>query len=216
MGRFLTATATSTREWSRHIELEMSAEKNSLNVSGIFFLLFLIALPFHCKKSSTAPEVEVPEQEQTSITITCNPSSGGKDTNITVSISINNTDQEIEVFGLEVTFDANKFQFRRIEEGNLTESWAAVDGNEISRGTLRVGGFMGSGNPIAQGSTGNIAEVKLKVIGSNFNDGQQRHIWPFHDKKITPKGDCILAGLSSTIWQKSGLINGIVLANGKK
>lgn len=133
-------------------------------------------MPFHCKKSLTAPEVEVPEQEQTSITITRNPSSGGKDTNITVSISINNTDQEIEVFGLEVTFDANKFQFRRIEEGNLTESWAAVDGNEISRGTLRVGGFMGSGNPIAQGSTGNIAEVKLKVIGSNFNDGQQRHI----------------------------------------
>jgi hypothetical protein len=133
-------------------------------------------LPFPCKKSLTAPEVEVPEQEQTSITITRNPSSGGKDTNITVSISINNTDQEIEVFGLEVTFDANKFQFRRIEEGNLTESWAAVDGNEISRGTLRVGGFMGSGNPIAQGSTGNIAEVKLKVIGSNFNDGQQRHI----------------------------------------
>jgi hypothetical protein len=133
-------------------------------------------LPFPCKKSLTAPEVEVPEQEQTSITITRNPSSGGKDTNITVSISINNTDQEIEVFGLEVTFDANKFQFRRIEEGNLTESWAAVDGNEISRGTLRVGGFMGSGNPIAQGSTGNIAEVKLKVIGSNFNDGQQSHI----------------------------------------
>jgi hypothetical protein len=94
-------------------------------------------LPFPCKKSLTAPEVEVPEQEQTSITITRNPSSGGKDTNITVSISINNTDQEIEVFGLEVTFDANKFQFRRIEEGNLTESWAAVDGNEISRGTLR-------------------------------------------------------------------------------
>ena len=154
----------------------MSAEKNSLNVSGIFFLLFLIALPFHCKKSSTAPEVEVPEQEQTSITIACNPSSGGKDTNITVSISINNADKEIKVFGLEVKFDADKFQFRRIEEGNLTESWAAVDGNEISRGTLRVGGFMGSGNPIAQGTTGNIAEVKLKVIGSNFNDGQQSQI----------------------------------------
>ncbi|MCK4930938.1 MAG: hypothetical protein KAT01_02140, partial [Candidatus Aminicenantes bacterium] len=76
-------------------------------------------MPFHCKKSSTAPEVEVPEQEQTSITIACNPSSGGKDTNITVSISINNADKEIKVFGLEVKFDADKFQFRRIEEGNL-------------------------------------------------------------------------------------------------
>ena len=156
--------------------MEMNEGKNPLSVSVLIFLFFLIALPFHCKKSSTAPEVEVPEQEQTSITIVCSPSSGGTDTNFSVVISINNSDREIKVFGLEVTFDADKLEFRRIEEGNLTESWAAVDGNEISRGTLRVGGFMGSGNPIVQGTTGNIAEVKLKVIGSNFNDGQQSQI----------------------------------------
>ena len=154
----------------------MREGNNPLSVSGLLFLILLIALPCYCKKSSTAPEVEVPEQEQTSITIVGSPSSGGTDTNFTIVISINNADREIKVFGLEVTFDADKFQFRRIEEGNLTESWAAVDGNEISSGTLRVGGFMGSGNPIAQGTTGNIAEVKLKVIGSNFNDGQQSQI----------------------------------------
>jgi hypothetical protein len=75
-----------------------------------------------------------------------------------------------------VKFDSDKFRFRRIDEGDLTKSWAAVDGNEISSGTLRVGGFMGSGDPIAQGTTGNIAEVKFKVIGSNFNNGQQSQI----------------------------------------
>lgn len=154
----------------------MNEGKNPLSVPVLIFLLFLIALPCHCKKSSTAPEVEVPEQEQTSITIVCSPSSGGTDTNFTAAISISNADREIKVFGLEVTFDADKLEFRRIEEGNLTESWAAVDGNEISRGTLRVGGFMGSGNPILQGTTGNIAEVKLKVIGTSFSDGQQSQI----------------------------------------
>jgi len=155
----------------------MSTKNIQLSPLSVFiFILFLTALPFNCKTSSTAPEVEIPEQEQTSITIECSPSSGGTDTNFTVTISINNADREIKVFGLEVTFDADKLEFRRIEKGTLTESWTAVDGNEISRGTLRVGGFMGSGDPITQGTTGEIVEVKLKVIGSNFNDGQQSQI----------------------------------------
>jgi len=145
-------------------------------IAVLFCLVFIFFFTLHCKNSSTAPEIDPPEQEQSSITIDCSPSSGGTDTNFTISIAINNADREIRVFGLEMKFDANKFQFRRIEEGELTESWAAVDGNEISTGTLRVGGFMGSGNPITQGTTGNIAEVKFKVIGSNFNDGQQSQI----------------------------------------
>jgi hypothetical protein len=173
----------------------MSSRKNSLSVLGFVFLLFLIASPIHCKKSSTAPEVEVPVQEQTSITITCSPSSGGTDTNFTAVISINNADREIKVFGLEVKFDADKLEFRRIEEGNLTESWAAVDGNEISRGTLRVGGFMGSGNPITSGTTGNIAEVKLKVKGTSFNDGQQSQIcienYTDDIAELTPHPSCV-------------------------
>jgi hypothetical protein len=154
----------------------MRARINSHSAPGYIFLLFLIVFPLCCKNSSTSPEVEVPEQEQTSITITSSPSSGGTDTNFTVFVSINNTDQEIKVFGLEVKFDGDKLQFRRIEEGSLTESWAAVDGNEISKGTLRVGGFAGSGTPIAQGTTGIIAEIKLRVKGSNFSDGQQSQI----------------------------------------
>jgi len=154
----------------------MIAGKNLQSVSSLFLLILLIASPFYCKNSSTAPELEVPELEQASITITCSPSDGGTDTNFTVIVSINNADREIKVFGLEVTFDADKLEFRRIEEGSLTESWAAVDGNEVSRGTLRVGGFMGSGNPITQGTTGNIAEIKLKVMGTSFSDGQQSQI----------------------------------------
>ena len=146
-------------------------------VSVLLCTVVLFALPIHCKKSSTAPEVNPPEvPEQTSITLTCSPSSGGTDTNFTVSISINNSNREIKVFGLEMKFDADILKFRRIEEGNLTESWAAVDGNEIRKGILRVGGFTGSGDSISPGSTGHIAEVKFRVTGSNFNDGQQSQI----------------------------------------
>jgi hypothetical protein len=155
----------------------MNRVKIPFFLSIIYVLVFLFALPIHCKKSTTtAPEIIPPVQEQTSITLTCSPSSGGIDKNFTVTISITNADQEIKVFGLEVTFDADKLGFRRIEEGNLTESWAAVDGNEIKKGILRVGGFMGSGDPITQGSSGKIAEVKFKVISNNFNNGHQSQI----------------------------------------
>ena len=149
-----------------------------LFVSALLCIVFLFVLPIHCKKSSTAPVINLPEPEevQTSISLTCSPSSGGTDTNFSVIISINNSDREIKVFGLELKFDADKLKFRRIEDATLTESWSAVDGNEIRSGTLRVGGFMGSGDPITQGTTGNIVEVKFKVIDTNFNDGQQSQI----------------------------------------
>jgi hypothetical protein len=143
----------------------------------VFCCTVILTAPLiHCKKSSTAPEVNPPEQKVTSITLTCSPSSGGTDTNFSVTVSINNSDREIKVFGLEMIFDADIFKLRRIEAGNLTESWAAVDGNEIKKGTLRVGGFAGSGNPIPTGNTGDIAEVKFKVTGNNFNNGQQSQI----------------------------------------
>lgn len=174
--------------------MRMRAKKNLHHKWVIILLFVFFALTIRCKKSSTAPEVEVPEQEQTSITITCSPSSGGTDTNFNVAISINNADREIKVFGLEMTFDADKFRFRRIEEGSLTESWAAVDGNEIRSGTLRVGGFMGEGNPISQGTTGNIALAKFKVIGSNFSDGQQSRIcieaYTDDIAELTPRPSC--------------------------
>jgi hypothetical protein len=145
-------------------------------VSVFLCLVYLSIMAIHCKKSSTAPPVDPPAQEQTAITLTCSPSSGVIDTNFSVTIAINNSDREIKVFGLEVTFDADLFDFRRIEDGDLTDTWAAVDGNEIKKGILRVGGFMGSGIPIALGTTGTLAVVKFKVTGNNFNDGQQSQI----------------------------------------
>jgi hypothetical protein len=173
----------------------MRTGKNSLPEFSFLLVLFLTLLFLHCKNTSTAPEVEVPEPEPTSITVKSNPSSGGTNTNFTIVISINNSDMEVKVFGLEMTFDADTFQFRRIEMGGLTESWEAVDANEISNGTLRVGGYAGSGNPITQGNTGNIAGVKFKVIGSSFSDGQQSQIciqnYTDDISSMTPEPSCI-------------------------
>jgi len=113
---------------------------------------------------------------ESDISVTCTPVSGGTGTVFTVSITLGSIDKEVKVFGLDMTFEANLFQFQRANEGNLTGDWAAVDANEIRAGTLRIGGFAGSGTPIPARSKGTIAEIRLKVSGEDFSDGQKSQI----------------------------------------
>jgi len=80
------------------------------------------------------------------ISISCNPSSGGTDTIVSVPITISGNNKEIKVFGLELTFDSSVFEFQSVSKGSLTGNWAAVDGNETQAGTVKVVGFAGSGS----------------------------------------------------------------------
>jgi hypothetical protein len=118
--------------------------------------------------------VEIPPE--TDISVTCTPVSGGAGTVFTVNVTLGSIDKEIKVFGLDMTFDADLFQFQGVNQGSLTGDWAAVDGNEIRTGTLKVGGFAGSGTPIPALSRGTIAEIVLKVVGENYSDGQTSQI----------------------------------------
>jgi len=147
------------------------------NMRRFLFILLTSALVLSfsmCKQSSTAPDLEVPPESD--ISVTCTPVSGGIGTVFTVSITIGSIDKEIKVFGMEMTFEANLIQFQGANEGNLTGNWAAVDANEIRTGTLRIGGFAGSGTAIPARSKGTIAEIRLKVLGGDFNDGQKSQI----------------------------------------
>jgi hypothetical protein len=110
------------------------------------------------------------------ISISCNPNSGGADTTVTVSLSIKGNIKDISVFGLDFSFDSNLFQYQSVGKGSLNGDWAAVDGNMISTGNLRIGGFAGSGAPVPKGSIGTIAVVTLKVTGTGYNDGHQSQI----------------------------------------
>jgi len=137
-------------------------------------ILVLGAASFVCKQSSTAPEADIPPEQD--ISISCTPQSGESGTVFTVSITLGGIDKEITVFGMDLTFDANLFRFQGANRGDLTEEWAAVDANEIRAGTLRVGGFTGSGTPIPARSRGTIVEIRLKVEGGDFSDGQKSQI----------------------------------------
>jgi len=141
----------------------------------VLFITIILLLPLNCKKQSTSPD-PLPPSLANEISISCSPSSGGKGTTVSVTISIKGNLEEIKAFGLELTFDANVFKYQSTITGSLTGSWAFVDGNEVNAGNLVVGGFMGSGTPIAIDSQGSLAIVKFEVIYAGTDDGFTRQI----------------------------------------
>jgi hypothetical protein len=145
--------------------------KDLLTKASIVLLAFL--LPLGCKKTPTTAVIDVPGQR---IAVSCNPDAAGADTIVTVTVAIKENEQEIRVFGLEATFDTQMFQFQEVAKNGLTADWAAVDGNEISQGKLRVGGFVGGGTSIAKNSTGSLVDLKFKVTGQSYGNGQQSQI----------------------------------------
>jgi len=109
------------------------------------------------------------------ISVACIPGEGYAGTTVSVPISILGNLSEIATFGLQLTFDTNMFDYVGIAKGNLTGSWAFVDGNNIS-GTVTIGGLAGSGSPIPAGSAGSLAVVTLRVTGGSYGNGQQSQV----------------------------------------
>lgn len=143
-------------------------------IAPVSLIFLLAALPCGCKKTPTTTTIDTPGQQ--SISLACNPNSGGPDTIITITALIAGNSQEIRVFGFDGTFDTQMFQFQGVGKGSLTGDWAAVDGNEPGPGELKVGGFVGSGAPVAKGSNGTLVEFRFKVTGQAYGNGQQREI----------------------------------------
>ncbi len=157
--------------------------KIRMNPSRLFWLpaaLLLLICMCACSKNPTTSQPDnsnpPPLPAQPSITITCSPTAGIKDTQVTVTISIKDNQNEIGVFGLELTFPPKMFGYLGLDKGSLVNDWAAVDGNEISAGNLKIGGFKGSGTTIGKSSQGSIAILKFKVDGSDLSNGQQGQI----------------------------------------
>lgn len=143
----------------------------SAPATGLLVLLLLLAPG--CKKSPTTTTIEPSRQ---TIDILCEPASGASGATVTVTILIAGNSKEMRVFGLDMSFDTRMFQFQEARSGTLTGSWAAVDGNEVSPGNLKVGGFVGAGTPVALASQGSLAEVRFKVTGNDYGNGEQSNI----------------------------------------
>jgi hypothetical protein len=148
----------------------MTAKKRELAIGLLPFLLLLIS---GCKKNPTTNPIEDGQQ---TIEVLCEPSSARGGMTIAVRVLIAGATKEMRVFGLDVAFDNKMFQFERVRSGTLTGTWAGIDGNEVSPGILRVGGFVGSGTPISTASQGSLAEIRFKVTGSEYGNGKQSQV----------------------------------------
>ncbi len=129
----------------------------------------------NCKKQSTTPETPSTQYDN-KLSVSLSPSSGGTGTVLDITISCVENSKELKTFGLEMTYDPAIFQYESTGNGDLTGSWASVDGNEISSGTLIIGGFTGSGNPVVAGSNGSLAIIKIKAIYSGSDTRFTRQI----------------------------------------
>lgn len=114
-----------------------------------------------------------PPSTKNEVGISISPSSGGTGTTVTITVFIDgNTSQISSAFGLKLHYNTSIFQYLNTSKGDLTSSWAAVDGG-ASAGTITVGGFRGSGSVIPVGSQGSIAIVRLQVIYSGSSQSTQ-------------------------------------------
>jgi Cohesin domain len=137
-------------------------------------LLFCLLLGCSgCGKSPTEAPIEV---EQSTISLTCNPASSGQNEVISISVVIKNNTNQVRVFGLDMAFDSRMFQFQEVRKGTLTGNWGEVDGNAVAAGTLRIGGFAGGGSAVPAKSEGSLAEIRLKVTGGGYSNGQQSQV----------------------------------------
>jgi|GEM_PF-1889813 len=131
---------------------------------------------FTYREGSTSSFITLTTVTHTNISLHSYPSSGDTGINVGVPISIQGNSQEIDAFGLDMNYSGGMLDFKGVSSGNLTGDWFAVDGNEISPGYLKIGGFTGSGNGIQNGSNGSIAVVQFVVNCTDCADGQQGEI----------------------------------------
>ena len=129
-----------------------------------------------------------------SISLLPNPSSGSTNTIVNVSISVDNNEQVITAFGLDIAYNNTMLQYQSFTRVNLTSDWFAVDGNEISPGNVRAGGFAGAGSPVPLNSTGSIAIASFNVTCLGCSSGQQSqiciHSYVDHIENMTPEPSC--------------------------
>jgi len=112
----------------------------------------------------------------TGISLYSDPSSGDTGINVSLPVSIEGNSQEIDAFGLDMNYSGMMLDFRGVSSGSLTWDWFAVDGNEISPGYVKIGGFTGSGDGIRNDSNGDIAVAHFVVNCTDCVDGQEGEI----------------------------------------
>jgi len=147
---------------------------NSKRMSFRVLLATALIIFSGCKKNPITATFS-PGRE--TIVAICSPASAGPGSLVTIAVAIAGNSKEIRVFGLDVDYDSQMFEFDSADKGSLSATWATVDGNAVSPGTVKLGGYVGGGSPAPVESNGTLGLVKLKVTGGAYGNGQQSQVW---------------------------------------
>lgn len=142
---------------------------------GKGYKILLKALDLKPKKERVtvggSVKVEVEKPRSNELSLACDPATGGSGTIIRATVAVKGNAKEVCAFGFDLHFNPSVFKYVKTLRGPLTKVWTTVDGNEVQKGEMRVGGFAGAGKSIEEGSEGAIAVVKLRVACRECKDG---------------------------------------------
>jgi len=118
-------------------------------------------LPCSCSCSSRAGTLSVQRRAFSDVNLIIDDIEVSRGEEIAVPIIINNP-FNINAFGFDLLFSSQILEFVRVERTELLKDFPQVEGNEIAKGILRIGGY--SSEPIESQSSGVLIVVIFRVI----------------------------------------------------
>lgn len=139
--------------------------KEDINGSGEIVLYNLSGDLFGAEDRSGSFVCEgYSEEEERSIEL----GRGNLQTDGTLAIPVVVSDAfNLKSFGIEFSYNVEKMQFLGGRKTELTSDFIAVDGNEVEKGTVRVGGYSASG--IQERGKGTV--IELIFLPYNVTEG---------------------------------------------
>lgn len=97
--------------------------------------------------------------------ISINNQYGEKGSKVCYDVTLDSSPNDVAAFGFEVQYDLNVLRFKGCSAGYLSNGFDFFDGNNVSPGIVRVGGFTAIAGKIIQGESGPLVSLTFEVVG---------------------------------------------------
>jgi len=129
----------------------MSEKGHMVGSVWLLCLLLLLATPFATHTHAAA--LSVSDQW------------GSEGSSVTYLVSIQSAPQAVAAMGFEIQYDPRVLRYRHYSRGSLVSNFDFFDANNVSPGSLRVGGFVAGSEEISEGDSGSVIYLTFDVIG---------------------------------------------------
>lgn len=120
---------------------------------NFIFLLMISILTFCTVSKAIGAELEVSDR------------TAALDDTVTFDVSLNTAPNDVDAMGLDIRYDPSVLSFNGYLPGSLTAGFDFLNANNVSPGTVRIGGFAVGHNKILEGESGSVVTLMFNVIG---------------------------------------------------